>query len=111
MSPLAIALATGTVLGMATGQILFKLASGRGGFMEIFLSPIFWIAIVLYGVVTLLWVLLLREIDLSRAYPILAGTYVLVPIASMLLLGEKLGWSYGLGVALIIVGIVLTVRT
>ena len=110
MSPLAIALAVGTVIGMATGQILFKLASGRGSLMEIFLSPVFWVAIVLYGVVTLLWVLLLREIDLSRAYPILAGTYVLVPIASMLLLGEKLEWSYGLGVALIIVGIVLTVR-
>lgn len=110
MSPLAITLAVGTVLGMATGQILFKLASGRGGLMEIFLSPVFWVAIVLYGAVTLLWVLLLREVDLSRAYPILAGTYVLVPVASMILLGEKLGWSYGLGVALIIAGIVLTVR-
>ena len=110
MSPLAIALAVGTVLGMAIGQILFKLASGRGGLMEIFLSTVFWVAIVLYGVVTLLWVLLLREIDLSRAYPIMAATYVLVPIASMLLLGEKFGWSYVLGVALIVAGIILTVR-
>ncbi len=110
MSSLAIVLAISTVLGMAAGQILFKQASGRGNFAEIFLSPIFWTAIVLYGVVTLLWVLLLRELDLSRAYPIMAATYVLVPISSMILLGEKLGWSYGLGVALIIGGIVLTVR-
>lgn len=110
MSTLAIVLAVSTVLGMASGQILFKLASGRGGLMEIFFSPIFWVAIVLYGLVTILWVLLLREVDLSRAYPFLAATYVLVPIASMLLLGEKLGWSYGLGVAFIIAGIVLTVR-
>lgn len=110
MSTLAIILAISTVLGMASGQILFKLASGHGGLMEIFLFPMFWAAVVLFGLVTILWVLLLREVELSRAYPIMAETYVLVPIASMVILGEKLGWSYGLGVALIIGGIILTVR-
>jgi drug/metabolite transporter (DMT)-like permease len=104
-------LAVVVVLGMASGQILFKLASGRGGFTAIFLSPIFWSAVILYGVITVFWVLLLREVELSRAYPIIAATYVIVPAASVLLLGEKLGSTYVLGVVLIVIGIVLSVRS
>ena len=104
-----IALAIGTVGGMATGQILFKLAAARGEVYEIALSPVLWVALVLYGFVALLWVLLLREIDLSRAYPIIALTYILVPSGSVLFLGEQLGPYYWWGVLLIIAGILLSI--
>ncbi|MBM3527017.1 MAG: 4-amino-4-deoxy-L-arabinose-phospho-UDP flippase [Alphaproteobacteria bacterium] len=110
MSWSAIGLTVAVVLGMSSGQILFKLAAGRGGAVEIMLSPVFWSAVALYGVVTILWVMLLREIDLSRAYPFIAATYILVPAASVAILGEKVGLSYLLGVALIVAGIVLAGR-
>jgi drug/metabolite transporter (DMT)-like permease len=103
-----IALAAITIGGMATGQALFKAASGRGSLTLILWSPIFWGAVLLYGVVTICWVLLLREMDLSRAYPIMAATYVIVPLISFVFLGERVGWTYSIGVALIFSGIAFT---
>jgi drug/metabolite transporter (DMT)-like permease len=111
VSSLAIALAAAVVFGMASGQVLFKIASGQGDMSRVLLSPVLWGAAVLYGVVTILWVMLLREVDLARAYPLMALTYVLVPAASVLLLGEKVGSSYLVGVALIVAGIILTIRS
>ena len=104
-----IALGIATVAGMATGQILFKLAAGQGSLSGIVSSPVLWAALVLYFFVALFWVLLLREVELSRAYPLIALTYVLVPIGSVLYLGEQLGPFYGWGVLLIVAGIVLTI--
>ena len=111
MTPYTVFLAVVVVVGMATGQILFKIASGRGDFTAIFFSPFFWSAAVLYGVITVFWVLLLREVELSRAYPVIAATYLIVPAASVFLFGEKVGSTYVVGVALVIVGIILTVRS
>ena len=111
MSSLAIVLTVAVVLGMASGQILFKLASGQGDLAHILVSPVFWAAAILYGAVTILWVMLLREIDLSRAYPFVAITYVLVPAASVVILGEKVGPWYLAGVVLIVAGIILAVRS
>ncbi|HUS95463.1 MAG TPA: transporter [Hyphomicrobiaceae bacterium] len=103
-----IILSSVVISGMAAGQILFKSAAGSGSLVEILLSPLFWGAAVLYGVVTIAWVLLLKEVDLTRAYPIMAATYVIVPIAAGFFFGEKFGPIYGLGVTFIVVGIVLT---
>ena len=110
MSLIAICLLVVVVVGMAAGQILFKLAAGQGHLSRILLSPVFWGAAVLYGVITVLWVLLLREVDLSRAYPFIAVTYLLVPAASVVLLGEKVGPMYFGGVALIVAGIVMATK-
>jgi drug/metabolite transporter (DMT)-like permease len=110
LSLVAIVLLVAVVAGMSTGQILFKLAAGRGDLTQILLSPIFWGAAVLYGLITILWVVLLREVDLSRAYPFVATTYLLVPAASMIFLGEKVGPMYFAGVALIVIGIVLATK-
>jgi len=104
----AIILSILVISGMAVGQILFKSAAGSGTIVQILWSPFFWVAAVLYGAVTIAWVLLLKEVDLTRAYPIMAATYLVVPVAAALFLGEKFGPIYGLGVMFIVVGIVLT---
>jgi drug/metabolite transporter (DMT)-like permease len=105
------ALAVATVLGLTLGQVLFKLAASRGALTEIIASPVLWAALLLYGGVTVIWVLLLREVELSRAYPVIAATYVLIPAVSVLFLGEKLGAYYPYGVVLILAGIVLVLWT
>ena len=110
MSMYAVTLAIATIVGMTIGQVLFKLASAKGGLEQILTSSFFWVACCLYGVVTVVWVLLLREMGLARAYPIMAATYVLVPILSFVLLGERVGPFYVAGVLLIMGGIVLTAR-
>jgi drug/metabolite transporter (DMT)-like permease len=104
----AIILSILVIGGMAVGQILFKFAAGSGSIMQILWSPFFWGGAVIYGAVTVAWVLLLREIGLARAYPITAATYVIVPIVAALIFGEKFGPIAGLGLIFIFVGIVLT---
>jgi drug/metabolite transporter (DMT)-like permease len=107
MSFVAVGLLVAVVAGMSAGQILFKLAAGQGSLAQILLSPIFLGAVVLYGLITILWVMALREIDLSRAYPFIAATYIMVPAASVLILGEKVGPMYFGGVVLIVAGVIL----
>jgi drug/metabolite transporter (DMT)-like permease len=110
MSAGAILLGIFSVVGMSTGQVLFKLASGQGSIERILVSPYLWIAVVLYGAVSITWVLLLREIDLARAYPLLAACFVLVPIGAVQILGERFGALYGVGVVFILIGIFCTLR-
>lgn len=108
MKATVITMAAVVVLALAIGQVLFKIAASRGGIFDILVSPWLWMGMLLYGSVTVLWLLLLREVDLSRAYPLVAVTYVLVPLLSVLLLGEKIGTRYALGVILIVTGVLLT---
>jgi hypothetical protein len=75
MSASGMMLGVFTVVGMSAGQLLFKLAARQVRTEQILLSPYLWIAVCLYGAVTLAWVLLLREIDLASAYPLLAACY------------------------------------
>ncbi len=111
MSPTSIFLLIFSVVGMSGGQVLFKLAADRGKISEILVSPYLWIALVLYCAVTFTWVLVLREMGLGRAYALIAACYVLVPIGSMIVFGEKLGLSYFAGIAFIVAGIFLTLRS
>jgi multidrug transporter EmrE-like cation transporter len=65
---------------------------------------------VLLGIVamaasTLCWLYVLRVAPLSRAYGLTSLTYVLTPLAGVVLFGEQIRRIHGVGTALIIVGI------
>lgn len=53
------------------------------------------------------WVLAVRRVRLSFAYPVMSLGYCLVPPAAVLFLGESLGWRTIGGMALITAGVVL----
>jgi len=104
-------------LSIGLGQILFKLAANRiqwssGGAMLLAsaLNPYLISAGIVYAAATVLWLYLLKGIPLSRAYPFVAISFLVVPAASVLLLGEKIGLSYVLGVAMVVVGLFFVVR-
>jgi hypothetical protein len=72
---------------LAVGQLLFKLTADRapviGGVADLrhlLGDPLLWVALVLYGLATLLWVLLLQHVSLIYAYPFAALAFVLVPL-------------------------------
>ncbi|PHS28233.1 MAG: hypothetical protein COA84_01630 [Robiginitomaculum sp.] len=97
---------------LAGGQILFKKTalgladtSGLANAGQLLVSKWFMAALVLYGAATVLWVMILREIPLARAYPFTALGFILVPTAGVLMFGEKLGAGYIFGVVLIIAGL------
>lgn len=102
---------------LATGQILFKLAANKiaertGSIVSIFdyLSWPLFVALCFYGLTTILWVWVLVDTPLARAYPFSFIASALVPIAAWILFKEDISWTYVPGFALIIVGLYLCVR-
>lgn len=99
---------------ISTGQILFKIASGlidpRRPFADAKGVSILVVALVLYGAATLVWIGILRVAPISRIYPLMALSFVLVPLAGMVFLKEQVNLLYWAGVALIIAGVALTGR-
>jgi len=99
---------------LATGQILFKLAASSlarittiGDMVSLFSNGYFIAAGVMYALTTVLWVIVLQQVPLSRAYPFAALGFVIVPAAAAILFGEALTSRYLLGTFLIATGIVL----
>ena len=100
------------VVVMTVGQVLFKQVAINYNRLGVLLDwrviGVLAIAGVLYVTSTGLWVWALRSVELSKAYPLFALGFVLVPIASAFLFGEALTLKCGIGVALIVAGVVLT---
>ncbi|MCC5637265.1 multidrug resistance protein [Nostoc sp. CHAB 5844] len=77
---------------------------------NILFSPYFWIWFVSYVVVTILWLIVLRTIPLSQAFPTLGLTFALVPLASYYFLRENVVLSQWIGIAIIVSGVILVVQ-
>lgn len=103
------------VAGMALGQILFKMcamaARDAGSPLEVRAVSLLVVALVLYGVTTLVWIWVLQRIDLGKIYPFMALAFVLVPIGSHLVFGERFSTQYFFGVAFIVIGIVIIAKS
>ena len=105
-------------LFMAAGQVLFKKVSLMIPSLDSWRAIVslgsnvwFLVAISLYMLATFLWIDILREIPLSKAYPFIAIGFVLVPLAGYIFFAEPLNARYFAGVALIVAGIYLTALT
>lgn len=104
------------VLFLVSGQLLFKISaksfniSSLKDLFLIFTSPILILAILLYGVATLLWVYILSKIDISFAYPIQSLALPVIIIISSFLFQETLTTNKLIGVIIICLGVFITVR-
>jgi len=102
------------VLGIAIGQILFKLSANSlhqtGSYFAPKTAVTLFSALVLYGVTTIAWIWVLQKIELGKVYPLMALAFILVPLGSHLILGERFQPQYFVGVILIMIGIVVAVR-
>lgn len=102
--------------GMACGQLLFKLAAMSSvkqyatSSLGRYLNPYLLSGVVLYGLLTLLWVWILRSVPLSKAYPFVALSFIFTPILSKVFLNEPLTWAYSGGIFLIAAGLLVIVR-
>lgn len=71
------------------------------------LSPWLVSAIVLYVASTALWLYILLQLPLSRAYPFALLGATLVPLLAWRVLGEALPGPYLLGLALVLAGLAI----
>ncbi len=115
MSTLHYTLLVTCVVGLSIGQILFKKAAitgqdGSAGFswLALIFNPYFIAAVVLYAGLTFFWVWLLVRIPLVVAYPFYALAFAVTPVLAYWVFGETVSSTYIIGVALIMVGLVLT---
>jgi multidrug transporter EmrE-like cation transporter len=60
-----------------------------------------------YGVSTIVWIVVLSELDLSYAYPIMSLSYVIVAFASKIFFKEKITSKRWISIVIITVGVVL----
>ena len=102
------------VLAVAGGQLLFKRVGleleTSGTWRDPRVLGFAAAGFVLYGASTLLWIHVLRAVDLGRVYPLMALSFVFVPLGSAWLFGEKLSLDYFLGVGLVVVGVAWIAR-
>ena len=68
-------------------------------------QPLLYAALALYGAATLLWIWILSRIPLSQAYPWVALSIAVVPLAGALLFGERITIYFWLGLGLVVVGV------
>jgi multidrug transporter EmrE-like cation transporter len=107
-----------SILAGVGGQVAIKLGVSQGGWKFDWLSflppllqsPLTLFGLALYGIGAVSWIAVLKRIDLSYAYPFLALNFVLIALASGLLLGESIPTMRWFGLGLICLGIVLVAR-
>ncbi len=104
------------VLG-ASGQLMFKAAARGlpafadlgllGLFTKMFTTPMILAGFACFFISSVLWIIALRSVPLSLAYPMVALSYVIIFLGSHFLFTEPLGWRLWTGALLIVCGIVL----
>jgi len=105
-------LVVGTWLS-ATGMFMLKLTADslKGGIADGIISMLlhwrFWLACTLYGASFLFYLVVLRELPISIAYPLTSMNYIWAALLARRYLGERVDSWRWTGIGLIIVGITL----
>jgi len=100
----------------AAGQVGFKF-----GIMQMAQNPgvtllekIKWpivAGLFLYGISTVIWIMALKKLELSYAYPLLSINYIFILLASYFFLHEPISGLRIVGVLFILAGISLVARS
>lgn len=117
MTPRILALLFISIALGASGQLMFKAAARNlPAFSELglvklmltmFTTPLILAGFTSFFVSSVLWIIALRSVPLSVAYPMVALSYVIIFAGSYYLFGEMVGWRHWVGAGLIISGILL----
>lgn len=103
-------LVSGSVLS-AAGQILLKVgADGANSFGD-YANLRIVLGLGCYALGAALWLLALARLPLSRVYPFTILTFVLVYIAAVRILGERISVGLAVGVLLVFSGLVVIVAS
>ena len=78
---------------------------------RVFSTPLVILGLACYGVGTLVWLGVLSRLDLSFAYPMLALSYVLIPIMARVFLEEKIPVARWVGIGIIVVGVGIVAKS
>lgn len=94
-----------TALGGESPKSLFSY------FVSMMLDPWVWSALIASVVTGVLYVITLRQLELSVLEPLFALVFILVPLSAVIILGEHLPPLRIVGLILIFVGVILVGQT
>ena len=81
------------------------------GPLSVLLSPGVLGGLAIYGIATLLWLTALSRVELSQAYPFVGIGFALTTLAGWWLFDDRITVTRIAGIALIVLGTVLVVRS
>ena len=107
------------VLMSAAGGFFLKVGAVQvqydDGVVEIFRQVMFnygiVIGVLMYFIPVLIWIFLLKKIELSFLQPMFSIVYVITPILSVIFLKENVTTARWMGIAIIIIGVVIVARS
>jgi len=105
-APVAVGLIGFCILAETVQQLSFKSGSGRADAAARG-QPLIWAGVGIWVVESIAWVLVLQRLPLSFAYPLMTLTYATVPVAALVLLGERMSRRQMAGAGLIFTGVML----
>src|SRR5262249_60584384 len=90
-----------------TREVCFKhAANGADSFLQSLLKPATAVGIVLWGVELLAWMVVLKHVPLSIAFPLTALSYVAMVFAGALFFKEPVSFRHAAGACLITAGVI-----
>jgi len=113
---IAYALLGVNILLLVGGQWCWKLAlqgksmSSLGDMLGLFLNPYFIGGVGMYGIGTILYVLVLSRLPLSVAYPLQSLAYVLGMVLAWTVFKENISAMQWVGIAFIVCGAIFIAR-
>jgi len=105
-----VALGIGILAGIA-GQMLLKAGADAPDFFSQLLRPSTLAGFALYGSAAFLYIIALRKIPVSVAFPSVSLSYAIVAVLGHFLFGEPFGIKQIGGIVLIMGGVVLINQT
>ena len=105
-----VALAISILAGIG-GQVLLKLGADAPDFVSQVLRPSTLAGLALYGSAAFLYIVALRKIPVSVAFPSVSLSYAIVAVLGHYLFGEPFGMKQIGGIVLIVGGVVLINQT
>lgn len=101
-----VALAIGILAGIG-GQILLKQGADAPDFLSQILRPSTLCGLALYGSAAFLYIIALRKLPVSIAFPSVSLSYAIVAVLGHFMFGEPFGLKQIGGILLIVSGVVL----
>ncbi len=107
------------ILLTSSGQVLQKLGADRGlkqattktQMLRALLQWEIVLAVICLGTALVLWLLVLYQMQVSRAFPFISGGFIVVLLAARFILHETVSWWRWFGVVFIIAGISLIAQS
>lgn len=109
LRPVDLVLMAVTVASICTGQVLFKMVAMRANEHHSYFDPsvltLLFVALLVYGSATLVWIRVLQSVPLALAYMFMSLSFVFVPLVAVIVFREPVSTRFLVGALMIILGL------